>query len=139
MSCKNHAAGCNFSGSLEDVIVQEEDCPYRSVKCVVLSCYRDISFNGLEDHMAREHPNMSNGDWEIVRPVTLFFRTLNHISFFMIYIALRLVQMPLVVLASSLWLLTTPADAAITSRPLQITADIVAIIVAIMVSIMPTP
>ena len=82
---------------------------------------------------------MSNGDWEIVRPVTLFFRTLNHISFFMIYIALRLVQMPLVVLASSLWLLTTPADAAITSRPLQITADIVAIIVAIMVSIMPTP
>ena len=78
MSCKNHAAGCNFSGSLEDVIVQEEDCPYRSVKCVVLSCYRDISFNGLEDHMAREHSNMSTGDWEIIRPVScLFYSTLN--------------------------------------------------------------
>ena len=73
MSCKNHAAGCDFSGSLEDVIAHEEDCPYRSVKCVVLSCYQDISFNDLEDHMAREHPKMATGDWEIIRPVNFFF------------------------------------------------------------------
>ena len=70
MSCKNHAAGCNYSGSLEDVIAQEEDCPYRTVKCVVLSCYKDIRFNDLEDHMALLHPKMSDGDWEIINPVT---------------------------------------------------------------------
>ena len=69
MSCKNHAIGCNFSGSLEDVIAQEEDCPYRSVKCLVLSCYQAIRFNGLENHMGLWHPKMSKGDWEIIRPV----------------------------------------------------------------------
>ena len=66
ISCKNHAARCDFSGSLEDVIAHEEDCPYRSVKCVVLSCYQDIRFNNLETHMAQKHPKMSTGEWEII-------------------------------------------------------------------------
>ena len=73
MSCKNNAAGCDFSGSLEDVITHEEDCPYRTVKCVVLSCFLDIKFNDLEDHMAKVHPKMSTGDWEIIRPPTVTF------------------------------------------------------------------
>ena len=73
MSCKNNAAGCDFSGSLEDVITHEEDCPYRTVKCVVLSCFIDIKFNGLEDHMALMHPNMSTGNWEIIRPRQVTF------------------------------------------------------------------
>ena len=66
MSCKNHAAGCDFSGSLEDEIAHEEGCPYRSVKCVVLSCYQDIRFNDLETHMVEKHSKMSTGEWEII-------------------------------------------------------------------------
>ena len=73
MSCKHNAAGCNFSGGLEDAITHEEDCPYRTVKCVVLSCFLDIKFNDLEDHMAKVHPKMSTGDWEIIRPPPVTF------------------------------------------------------------------
>ena len=81
MSCQNHPAGCHFTGSLGNLIAHEEDCPYRTVKCVVLSCYIDIKFNGLEDHMALMHPKMSTGDWEIVHPVTPSYKKLSQVTF----------------------------------------------------------
>ena len=63
--CKNHQAECDFSGNLESVITHEEDCPYRTVECLVLNCHAEIRFNLIDDHMTKEHTKMSNGQWEI--------------------------------------------------------------------------
>ena len=63
ISCKNHAAGCDFSADLARVVTHEEDCPYRSVKCVVLNCYQDLKFNDIEEHMAVQHQDMMVGEW----------------------------------------------------------------------------
>ena len=73
ISCKNHWDECDFSGDLESVITHEEDCPYRTVRCVVLNCWEEIRFNLIENHMAEEHGNMSNGQWHIfpkVKPMS---------------------------------------------------------------------
>merc|ERR1719471_2561175 len=63
MSCKNHRNECDFSGNLESVVTHEEDCPYRIVTCVVMNCYTRIQFNSIENHMANNHANISNGQW----------------------------------------------------------------------------
>ena len=47
------------------VLTHEEDCPFRDIKCVVLNCYKDMKFNGLEDHMAELHEDMMAGEWVI--------------------------------------------------------------------------
>lgn len=66
MSCKNHGAGCDFSSAdVTAVTAHEEDCPFRTVKCVILSCYKDIVFSDLEEHMAKTHEEMLTGDWVI--------------------------------------------------------------------------
>ena len=65
ISCKNHWAQCDFSGDLESVITHEENCPYREVTCILSNCYEPIRFNEIEDHMAKEHAKMLNGQWHI--------------------------------------------------------------------------
>jgi len=64
ISCKNHWNECDFSGNLESVVAHEEDCPYRSVNCVVMNCFTVIKFNSIENHMAEKHTKMSNGKWQ---------------------------------------------------------------------------
>merc|ERR1712214_140879 len=66
ISCKNHGAGCDFSyPDVNAVAAHEGDCAFRTVKCVILSCYKDIVFNNLEKHMAEMHGEMLTGDWVI--------------------------------------------------------------------------
>ena len=51
------------------MIAHEEDCPYRTVACVVLNCLEDVRFNLIENHMAVEHTKMSKGQWQIIPTV----------------------------------------------------------------------
>ena len=36
ISCKNHRADCDSSGDIEETEEHEEDCPYCTVRCIVL-------------------------------------------------------------------------------------------------------
>ena len=66
ISCKNHGAGCDFSfPDVNFVAIHESNCAFRTVKCVILSCYKDIVFNNLEEHMAEMHGEMLTGNWVI--------------------------------------------------------------------------
>ena len=65
ISCKNHTVGCDFTAEIDSVLTHEEDCPYRSVRCVVLSCYRVMRFNDVEEHMAEHHQDMLTGEWVV--------------------------------------------------------------------------
>ena len=65
ISCKNHAVGCDFTAEIDSVLTHEEDCPHRTVRCVVLSCYRVMRFNDVEVHMTEHHKDMLTGDWVV--------------------------------------------------------------------------
>ena len=54
------------------MITHEEDCPCRSVACLVLNCCDDdVRFYSIEDHMDEEHTKLSKGQWQIIPAVRL--------------------------------------------------------------------
>ena len=65
MSCKHNGAGCNEANDLDEILRHEEDCPFRSTKCLVLDCKADITLNELENHMTEKHQDMIDGAWVI--------------------------------------------------------------------------
>jgi hypothetical protein len=80
ISCKETSHGCEFASSIDDVVVHEKVCTFRSVKCGLVTCLApDVRFNGLEEHMEFEHPEMTKGEWtikNITRVITALSRWL---------------------------------------------------------------
>ena len=65
MSCKYGEAGCDWSNVLDETLLHEEDCPFKSVKCLVMYCKADITLHGLENHMTEKHLDLKDGKWVI--------------------------------------------------------------------------
>lgn len=73
ISCQNHAGGCHVASDTEAVLLHEQSCEFRTVRCPVLNCYINVVFNGLENHMDIIHKGMADGKWVIfeVKYVTI--------------------------------------------------------------------
>ena len=65
MSCKFNGDGCTETKDLDDILLHEEDCLFRGIKCMILDCKAHITFNELENHMADKHQDMEDGTWAI--------------------------------------------------------------------------
>jgi len=67
ISCKYGEAGCDWSNVLDETLLHEEDCHFRPIKCLVMSCKADITLHGLENHMTEKHQEMIDGKWVITK------------------------------------------------------------------------
>ena len=65
MSCRFNAAGCTERMDLNDIIIHEEDCPFRNMKCLLPDCQVEFSLNDLDNHMSETHPDMEEGLWVV--------------------------------------------------------------------------
>ena len=66
MSCKHNGAGCNETNDLAEILRHEEDCLFRSTKCLVVDCKAEITLNELENHVAEKHQDMKDVQWVII-------------------------------------------------------------------------
>ena len=67
MSCKHNKAGCTETKDLDGIILHEEDCLFRSIKCLVVDCKADTTLIELENHMAEKHQDMKDGTWVFIK------------------------------------------------------------------------
>ena len=65
ISCKYGEAGCDETNVLDEILLHEEDCHFRPIKCLVVYCKADIRLNGLDNHVTEKHQEMMDGKWVI--------------------------------------------------------------------------
>ena len=70
MSCRYNGAGCTETMDLDDILIHEEDCHFRKIKCLVADCKEDFALNELENHMSEKHQDMKEGLWVIRKIAT---------------------------------------------------------------------
>ena len=65
ISCKFNGEGCTETKDLDEILCHEEDCLFRSTKCLIVDCKSDITLKELENHMEEKHQELKNGKWVI--------------------------------------------------------------------------
>jgi hypothetical protein len=56
--CKFTINGCQVMIMLEDLLVHEDDCVYRNIRCSFLNCEDSVIFIGFHDHLKIKHESM---------------------------------------------------------------------------------